>query len=336
MAEDIKDLKEIEVDLSRYIKVVVKRKKTFVAVFLLIVAIGFVYALFSPRIYRISMMIQPPVVGPSLTGANDLESAENLKGLIINGAYNDELRKILNMDLDKDFPNPMVVIPSKTNILRISVDLEGKNKDFGVVFLQGLSKLISDSYAKRIEAKVNEIISQIKSNERVIINAKEKAKSLQDQIKGVEAREDKLKEEIAAISLNTTQILNKREGLLKNNAALQNESIFLLTNFIQNNLSYVNQLNNQFSELSMRRVNLNLGFKNTDTAISNAEMEIDKLNINKSFVSNLKIIAQPKVLPNPVSSRKLTILLISIVKGLFFGMIAVFLSEFWVNFWVKK
>jgi len=316
--------------------VLAKRKKTFIAVFMLFLAIGVTYVLFSPKIYSISMMIQPPVSGPSLTGANDLEPAENIRGLIINGAYNEELKKISNVDLDKNNIEFKVVIPSKTNILQISVDLENKKKEFGIVLLRNLTKLISDSYDKSINAKVNDIINQIESNERAIIGSKEKAKNLREQIKETTGREDKLREEIKSVSENTAQILAKREGLLKNTAATENISILLLTNFIQNNTSYLNQMNNQFSELSIRRVNLNLELKNIDSQISNFQAAIDQLNISKGFISNLKIIAQPRVSRNPISPSKKKTLAISIVMGLFLGVLAIFLQEFWMNNLAKK
>jgi uncharacterized protein involved in exopolysaccharide biosynthesis len=336
MDQNNQDDEVTEIDLNQYIKVAVKRKNTFNAVFLLILTIGIALALLSPKKYRTSMMIQPPVAGQSLTGANDLESAENLKGLIVNGVFNEELRKRLNLDFDKDDLEFKVVIPSKTNILQVSIDLESKKKEIGVSLLRNLSDLISSSYAKSIEAKMNDSDSQIELNERAIVNAKEKAKSLQDEIKEVTIRETKLKEEIAAINLNSTQILNKREGLLKNNTTPDNASILLLTNFLQNNLSYSNQLNNQFSDLSIRRVNLSLELKNIDSQISDFQAVVDKLKIGKNFIVNLKVIAQPRVSCKPISSSKMKIFVLSIVMGLFFGLLAVFLQESWVNSLVKK
>jgi len=325
-----------EIDISQYIRVIVKRKKTLIAVFSLTLAIGFVYVLFSPKIYRISMMIQPPVAGQSLTGANDLEPAENLKGMIINGAYNEELKKILNIDLDKNHLDFKVIIPSKTNILQVSIDLENKKKDFGVVLLRNLSNLISDSYVKTIEAKTNDILDQIKSNERAIVNAKERAKNLESQIKEITAREDKLRDEIKSININTAQILEKREKTLKENQATESVTALLFANYIQNNSSYLNQMNNQFSDLSIRRVDLSLELKNIGTQIIDFQEEIDKLNISKGFISNLKIIAQPRVSLYPVRPEKKKILVISIIMGLFFGVFAIFLQEFWVRNLVKK
>ncbi len=336
MDQNSQNYEEMEIDLSQYIKVIVKRKKTLIAVFLLTLAIGFTNILFSPKIYRASMMIQPPVIGPSLTGANDLESAENLKGLIINGAYNEELKKLLNMDLDKNPIGFKVEIPSKTNILQVSVDLESKKKEFGVVLLQSLSNLISGSYVKSIEARVSDIASQIKSNERAIVGAKEKAKNLQEQVKEVSVREDKLLEELKTVNLNTTQVWEKRDLYLKENTSSGSSPALFFASYLQNNSNYLNQLNNQSSDLSIRRTNLNLELKNIDSQISEFQMEIDKLNISKDFIANLRIISQPRASFNPISSGKKKALAISIVMGLFLGVLAVFLQEFWANNLVKK
>lgn len=329
-------MQEDEIDLSQYIKAIAKHKKTFLAVFLLILAAGIAYILFSPKIYRASMMIQPPVVGPSLSGANDLETAENLKGLIVNGVYNEKLKKISNIDSEIGSLNFKVKIPDKTNILKVSIDLEGRKKELGVDLLQGLSKTIFNSFVKSIGAKVGDILNQIKSNERAIISTKEKAKNLQEQIKEISLREDKLLEELKAVTLNAKEVWEKRDIYLKESAPSGNSPALFLASYLQNNSNYLNQLNNQSSELSIRRANLGLEFKNIEVQVSNYQTEIDKLNINKDFISNIKIIAQPKISPGPVSPNKKKTIAISIAIGLFSGLLAVFLQEFWVNNLVKK
>jgi len=329
--QNSQNYEEIEIDLSQYIKVLVKRKKTFIVVFLLTIGIGIAYILLSPKIYRISMMIQPPVNGEVLTGANDLESAENLKGLIVNKVFNDELSRRLNSDPGSVPVGFKVIIPNKTNILQVSVDLESRKKEFGVVVLRTLADLISENYAKRIEAERADIASQVKFNEHAIINANEKALNLQEQIKEVTAREDKLRDEIKFVNSNTAQILEKREGLLKGNAATESASTLLLANYLQNNSSYLNQVNNQFSELTIRRFNLGLELKNTASQISDSQMAIDKLNMKKDFILNLRVISQPRVSSNPISPDKNKVLAISVVIGLFFGLLAIFLQESRVN-----
>jgi len=321
---------EMEIDLSKYVEVFVSRKKTFFLVFLLVLTAGFAYLTFCPKIYRISMIIQPPFSDQEIDKKNkdtQFEAAENLRGLVANGVFNEELSKRLN--LGSNIPEFAAVIPDKTNILKVSVDLESKKKEFGIVLLNGLAGVISDNYAKRINDNAFDLADRIKQKERGIISAKEKAKNLQEQLKEVSAREDKLKEEIAGINTNTAQLLDKRQKLSKDNTSSENALIFLFTNFIQNNLSYSNQLNNQLSELSIRRANLNFEIKNIDSEISDFEMNIDKLKRNEEFISNVKIIVQPKASFNSVSPNKKKVVALLIFAGLFFGVLAVFAQEFW-------
>ena len=334
--ESQQNCEEMEIDLSQYIKVLVKRKKTFFGVFLLILAIGLGYILFSPRIYRISMMIQPPVNGMALTGASDLESAENLKGLIINNVFNEDLKKRLNFDFDKNVIGFKVEIPNKTNILQVSVDLESKKKGFGVVLLRNLIDLISNSYVKLIEVSTNDIANQIKQNEFAIENAKERSINLSDQIKEITVRDDKLKEEIKSVNVNIAQMIAKREKMLKDNATTDSVSTLLLSNYLQSSLSYSNQVNNQLSDLVIRRANLNLEIKNIEVQIRDFQMAIGTLKENIVFVSNLKVLSQPRVSFSPISPSRKEVLAISIVMGLFLGVFTIFLQEFWVNNLMKK
>jgi uncharacterized protein involved in exopolysaccharide biosynthesis len=121
--------------------------------------------------------------------------------------------------------------------------------------------------------------------------------------------------------------LEKREKPLKENSDTENAATLLLANYIQNNSSYLNQVNNQFSDLSIRRANLGLELENIETQIISFQGEIDKLNIDKGFISNLKIIAQPRIIPGPISPDKKRILAITIVMALFVSIFVAFLQE---------
>jgi len=339
MDQNSQNHEELEIDISQYVKTIFRRKRTFITVFLLIFVVGLVSILVAPRIYRSSMMIQPPAIGPALTGANDLVAAENLKGLIVNNAFNEEIIKRLKLDPDKDLIEFIVEIPEKTNILQVSVDLESTKKELGVVLLRNLEELIFKSYAKRIEAERIDINNQIGSNERAISITKEKSKNLQEQTKEVVTRKDKLTEEIKFLTSNTMQILSKREALTTSKAINEitgNVSTLLLSNLLQSNANYLNQLNNQFSELTMRGFTLNLELKKITSQMSDFQMEIDKLNIQLGFISNLKTLSGPITSPEPINAMRKKTVLMLIFSGLFSGLIAVFLREFWMNSLVKK
>jgi LPS O-antigen subunit length determinant protein (WzzB/FepE family) len=320
---------EDEIDLSQYLQVLIKRKKIFLSTFLFIFVLGLAYILFSPKIYKVFMLIQPPVSGEALSGANDIESAENLKGLIISNAFNEELINRLNIDSNLDNLKFFVNIFAKTNVLEVSVNLESKKKEFGLVLLKGLSDVIFDSYAKRVDADSFVVANQIAQNERAIAGAKEKIKNLEDQIKEITQREQKLNQEIIMVNANTAQMLAKREAAAKDSQGADNLSSFLLTSFLQNNLSFSNQLNNQLSELSIRQTNLTTEIKNLEFKIIDFQMIIDNLSRSKSFISNVRIACQPGVSRDPISPERMKVLALSIFMGLFLGTIAVFVQEFW-------
>jgi len=320
---------DVEIDLHQYIEVLKKRKKAFFAVFLLVVISGFAYLQFSPKIYKVSMLIQPPVSGEALSGANDIESAETLRGLIVSQAFNEELIKRLDLKLSTNDLNFSVYVPPKTNVLDVSINLEANKKEFGIALLKGLSDVIIDSYAKRIDADNFEVANQIKQNERAIAAAKEKEKNLKDQIKEIFVREERLGEEIKAANASTAQMIGRREELLKDSSSADSVSTLLLTNFLQNNLNFLNQMNNQMSDLSIRRANLALEMKDLEFKISELQVNIDKLNRSKKFISNVRIASKPAPSASPVSPDKKKILGLSILMGFVLGVTAAFVQEFW-------
>jgi len=340
MDQNRQNYEDVEIDLGRYVRLMFKRKITFFAVLLLTLVIGFPNILSSPKkMYRSLIMFQPPVIGPSLTGADDFESAENIKGLIVNNVFHEQLSKKMNLRSDQTLGAFMVNIPKGTNILQVSIDLGSEDKESGVVLLRNLKDVMFEIYAKRIGAKVIDINNQIKANERAITNYKEKIINLQEQTKEVLVRKDKLMDEIKLVSLNSAQISEKRGELTTSKAIselTENASVLLLSNFLQNNFSYLNQLNNQFSGLTIRELNLRMELKNIVDKISNLEMEIDKLKIKGSFITNLKTISEPRTSLKPRNSGRKKVVVMLIAMGLFFGLLAVFLQEFWVNNLVKK
>ncbi|MFH1062498.1 MAG: Wzz/FepE/Etk N-terminal domain-containing protein [Candidatus Omnitrophota bacterium] len=336
MNQNSQDYEDGEIDLIQYIRIIFKHKNTFLVIFLLTLAFGLTKSMLSPKIYRSSMLIQPPAVGMSLTGANDIDSAENLKALIVNKAFNEEVYKRLKLYPIKDAVEFKVDIPKKTNILQVSIDLERKNKESGMVLLQNLNAVIAESYAKRIEAEYADIASQTEFKKRAIINTENKAKNFQEQIKEIIARKNKLNEEMKSVNANASQTLEKLKKLPTGDKSSESASMLLLSNYLQNNANYLNQLNKELSALTIRLHRLNMKLQITTSQISDSRLEIDNLNIKNNFISNLKTIAQPRVSEKPINSIGKQTVVTLIALGLFLGLIAVFLQEFWLNNMVKK
>lgn len=322
---------ETEIDLYQCIKVLIKRKITFVVVFLLFFAAGLGWSLSFPKIYRISAVIQSSVSrGASLAIADDLESAKSLKNLIINNAFNETLSKRLKLYPDDNCLRFDVVIPDKTNKLQISIDLEKSKKEFGVVILRNLADLISERYDRQTETKLVDISSQIKSKEHFIESVKKEANNLQKQVKEIKDEDSGMRKKIKALNAKMAQILANLKVALKEKAAEDNADITLsLNNLIQNDLNYSNHLNDQLSELSIRKDKLNFEVGNIDYQISDARMKIEKLNSNRNFIPSIRILSQPKISSLPIKVIRGKVLVLMINMGVLFGVLAVFLQEYW-------
>jgi LPS O-antigen subunit length determinant protein (WzzB/FepE family) len=328
MSKKEQPFEEIEIDFDRYFELILRNFKIFLAVFCIVFASGLAYVSSFPKIYKISMLIQPPAGGEAFSGANDLESAENLGGLIANQAFNEELIKRLNLGLKTNDLKFFVVVPAKTNILEVSIDSRSEEKESGVILLKELAIVISNRYGDLVEANRSKISAQINKVEKAIIITKEKIKNFQGQIQEISLREQKLADEINHANANIAETFKSRNELLKD-SSWGNLSVLLLTNFLQNNLNSLSQMNNQLSDLSIRKVKLGLEIKSLEFQISDFQLTADNLNKSKNFISNVRVVSQPSFYLLSQSTKKKKVVVFSLLIGLILSVAAVCAKEFW-------
>ncbi len=336
MAQNNRNCEEAEIDISKYIAMFVKRKSTFFAVFLLVVILGVAKAQFSPQIYSISMLVQPPTIGELEFGEKEPVTAESLQGLIVSGAFNEAVGKKMNVDPNAAVFGFTAAIPDKTSFLLISVERDSTTKETAPDLLRNLCEAISLRYQEYIDARINELDHEIRQNERLIANAGERIKGLQARIMEITERARALKEEIKAVNNNMAQLSAERERSLKDPAATESVYTLLLVNYFQNSSGYLMQANSQLIDLSGRRADLELEIRDIEVQINDYQAEAGRVKAKKDLVSNLKIIAQPKISPDPINPGKKRAAAVSIVLGLFIGLLAVVLQEFRVNTVMKR
>lgn len=323
---------EIEIDLYWCIKVLIKRKVTFITAFLLFFTAGFAINSLFPDTYRISILLQPSAVPEALARSGNIESAESLKILIINGAFNGELSKRLNLDPGKEALTFNAMIPDKTDILQVGIDLEKNRDDFGVTALQNLADLISEKYIRQSKSIPSYVVEHIKLSEDAIKAAEREADDMQKEIKAITDKEDKLRKEIKALNAKTIRILNDLKKALKRRInADKAYDILFRHNSILDRLSDSGRMNDQLNKLFIRKDELNLKIRNIDHKINFLQMDVERLNSSRNFVPKLKILSHPRVSSRPVRTIQNKILLLMVNMGIFFGIVAVFLQEFWSN-----
>lgn len=331
MEQNSRNFEETEIDLIEYAKVLLKRKKVFIAVFLLVLAVGFVRIQVSPKIYKTTMILQPPVIGASLANKIYPETLENIRFLLFQGAFNAEVVKKLNVDPAVAQLNFEALIPPNTNFLMISISQKAKNKELGAKILRTLFDILFEKYSVPTQLENNRIDSEVKITLNNIASMEENINSLEERLQEIRQREEGLLNEIKSANAYTEDLTHKRDRLLKDNLKSNEVDNVFYLNGMQFNFSYINQLNNQLADTKARAIDRQLEIKNYKIMINKSQIELDKLKTEKQFSSSLKILKEPETSLSPASPSRNKSLALSIVMGLFFGVFAAFSQEFWAN-----
>lgn len=329
----------IEVDLGKYIRMAAKHKVTILVVFLAFVLLGALYILLAPKIYRVTMTVQPPIAGEVLSGSSNLDSSENIKSLIENEAFNQKIikklalfyknvnPKIVKFKITRSTRDNMV----KTNFIQISMDVVGKDRELGIRALNELYNEISKPYDDRVKFKNVSVDKHIEIISNGIEAYREKIKLFEGQIKEYAFREEELLKEIKDVNGNTQKLLDKQDALVKNKANANDLSALLYSNIVQQNIAYLNDLNNQLSALRVKSEGAYFEIKQAQTGIDNAQIEMDRLNLSKVYISNAKLLQEPEASIYPVWPKNKLCLTLMAILGLFLGMLVAIFWEYRVG-----
>ncbi|MCD6085386.1 hypothetical protein J7J41_00085 [bacterium] len=183
----MEEIREKEIDLRDYLKIILKRKWLILGIGLTVTIITFLFSFFSPKVYEISTSIE---IGksfgePSLKKliqeelnllknsiqeeSNLLESPIQIKTKIEEGIYR-EIQEKFNLKVEN---------PKNTNLILIKIESKNPEKDKKI--LEELNKIILEDHQKKLESQTS-----IFSKKEKIINAK--ISSLNREKKAIEER----------------------------------------------------------------------------------------------------------------------------------------------------
>jgi uncharacterized protein involved in exopolysaccharide biosynthesis len=327
-------IQEDEIDLRECINVIIKRKKLILSLVFASVIITAVLSFLTPKTYTVSMILEPPIYGITAdAGSGDvkvqyLDSANNIAEIIKSGAFDSKIIGVLNLQ-DKGIMSRLKVSQTpNTFFLKVYLDQPVKLLETGKKILNTLCQQISSRYQAVINNRKEEYIKQIENinNDNVILN--NEINQRQRSYKILEERRKSLNEESREISENTGKLLLQRESLLKTSGSSEVSSL-LFTTVIQQNIGYSNQLNNELSVLRTKGEETLTEIKNLQNDIDNKRIEIEKNNLIKDRVSNIKMIQEPTVSPFPVGPRKIGLVAIAGIVSFMLGLFLAFFMESW-------
>jgi uncharacterized protein involved in exopolysaccharide biosynthesis len=322
----VRDEQENEIDFGQYLEIAIKRKKMVLAVFSSAVLISVVWSLLMPKIYEVSVVLGPPVLSITDSGTQELDSVVNIKAKIESGAFNAALINSLNFP--EDFLAFRIFQPREAKLLKISLDLPVKFAELGKKALVQLVESLRLNYAQIIEDKRIRIENQIKLIASQIGRKENEIALKNEQFKILSEKEQQYLEDLKSTKTNSEKLLANRTALLDQKESKDDISSLLYTSTLQQNIVYFTQLQNELSEVKLRKGSLLNEVENLKTAINDDRIGIDNLKLSKDAMYNISVIQEPLVSTRPIGPQKRKIVLTAGILGLILGLFAAILVEY--------
>ena len=302
--DQIREHFDDEVQLIDYLRVIWRWKWLIILGTFLCMVVAGVVSFNMPKIYEVSMTIEPGIIGVNGNGRFIyLDSRDNIEGKIKGDLYNRRIQKALNINpLETDIE--LEVRPQKgTNFIKFSSEWEDTEVEFGkkaLVYLLGfISKeyedivqqrkgdyekqiLMKQNQIKEVEIQRKDIDKQILLNLNAIDEKKNNIKLNKATLNIMQDREKELLEEIKNVKNNTERIVKQRNNILQHKGNADDISLLLYSTTIQQNVAYFNQLSNQINELKTKKEIASMKIENLKKDIDDINTEIERSKLKKT------------------------------------------------------
>ena len=315
LRDQMKEYFDDEIQLIDYLRVIWKWKWLIILGTFVCMVVAGVVSFNMPKIYEVSMTIEPGIIGVDKGGKFIyLDSRDNIEGKIKGGIYNRRIQKALNINpLETDIKFE-VSHQKGTNFIKVTSEWEENEAEFGKKSLVQLVAFISkenedvikqrkDDYEKQILMKQN----QIKENEATL-------KIIQD-------REKELLQEIKNVEDNTERMVKERNNVLQHKGNSDDISLLIYSTTIQQNVAYFNQLSNQINDIRTKK-------EIASIKIENLKVQIDRLDLEKSIIKNIRVIQNPEASISPIKPKKKLIIVLAGVVAFMMMMFLAFFLEY--------
>lgn len=145
-----------EIDLMDYLKVVIKRKRLILIIFLVAVIVAGVFNYFAPKIYKIDTSLEIGTIGDKV-----IEEPSQVIGKIDSDAYGILVREKLGISED-EYPKIKTENPENTNLVIITI--ESSQPDLAKNILREINNLILAEHQEKLDkekTKTEESINEI-------------------------------------------------------------------------------------------------------------------------------------------------------------------------------
>jgi len=303
-----------EVQLIDYLRVIWRWKWLIILGTFLCMVVAAVVSFNMPKIYEVSMTIESGIIGVNKDGEFIyLDSQHNIAGKIKGGLYNRRIQKALNINPLETGIKFEVGLQKGTSFIKVKSEW-GKNEvEFGKKTLVHLVAAISKEYENVVQQRKGDYEKQILIKQNQIKENEATLKIIQD-------REKELLQEIKNVKDNTERIVQERNNILQHKGNADDISLLIYSTTIQQNVAYFNQLSNQINDIRTKK-------ERASMKTENLKVQIDKLNLEKSIIKNIRVIQNPEISLSPIKPKKrLNVLLAGVVAFMMMMFLAFFVE----------
>lgn len=316
-----------EIDLRKYILVAIKRKKIIIGVSSVAVLFAILWGILVPKLYEVSMIIEPPVNAITDTGLQNFDSGASIKALIESGVYN---IKILNeLNLQEGGLSFKASLTKDTNLIKVNLNVRLEQAEKAKQLLSKLLEHLSLGYAKIIEDKRSRVDNQIKTILNQINTKENEIKLKNEHFKITETRAQQLNDEIREAKINLEKMVVKREAVFTRDSNKDDTATLFYAATIQQNISYFAQLQNDLSDARNKKESLLSEILNLKNSINIDQIRIGDLNLLKEDVRNIRVMQDPNITRRPLESNNKRNVLVVGVVSLIVGLLLAFTIEWW-------
>jgi hypothetical protein len=324
MMQDQKKPLEQEVNLRDYINVIVKWKILIIAFFMVPVIIYALARLNTPKIYDISMLIEPAAIGIADSGSCIyIDSPASLKARIDAGAFDSNVINALALGPQESGFKLNISQHMGSMFLKFSISEPESRKELGLKILNQFFNELSDYYKGIIEARQKEISKRILITSSRIKSEKELVAFYEGKIGLSADLERQLVDELKAVKVGPDQLRAGSEAQLP-----------AYSNTMRQKIAYINQINIQLADISVREESIVSHIKSQQSDIGDLNIEIEKMKAAKSGIKNITLIQSPRIALNyTTQSRGRNIVFVGILS-LAAGIVLAFFIDHYKN--IKK
>jgi len=319
-----------KINLIDYLRVIWKWKWLIIAGVLICVIVAAIISLQMPKIFEVSMVIEPGIAGVNNFGDFVyIDSAENINEKINEEVYNRRVEKALQLDpLKTRIKFKATLTRQKTNVIKVTSRWRESDINLGIKSTWQMINLLSDDYERIVQHRRGACDEQIKLKLNKIENTQNEIKMEHATLENIKQRREELLKEIRGVKENTGKIVQQRDVLLKNKIPDKDLSLLLYSTTIQQNVTYFNQLKDQNYGLMVSEKEMENKIDKLNKTIDDIGAQINTLTLEKELVSNIKIIQEPEASIYPIKPNKKKIIFFTGVAVLFVFVFLAFCIEY--------